>query len=106
MYPLFFVVIMSVSGYLALDYLQSREKVHVVTYRNKNGWGYKIKVLDRYIINQPFIPVIQGEKQFPDRRTAKRAGNIVKKRLLNNQPPGLTMEDIEKLGIDSLGNAR
>lgn len=104
-FPLFFFIALSVGGYYFLQYLQSDNQIQVITYQVKDGWGYKIMVQDRYIITQPFIPAIQGERQFPDKRTASKAGNMVKQKLSENKLPSLTLEDLESIGIDSLGNS-
>ena len=106
LYPLFFVVVVFTAGFSLTRYIQKTNKVRVVTYVVRNGWGYKIGMQDRFIIIQSNIPVIQGDKQFPNRRTARKAGKIVKQRILNKQLPSLTMEDLTKIGIDSLGNSR
>jgi hypothetical protein len=82
----------------------SKETLNVKTFRVSGGWGYQVYVHHKLFIDQPFIPVIQGIKPFPDRRSALRAAKTVKAKLLKGQRPTLTMDDILKTGVDSLGN--
>lgn len=101
-YPLFFVIISALLVYVIVEQNSSRDQVKVKTYRVANGWGYKITVKDRVIINQPFIPVLAGTDPFPTRRSAYRAGQIVKKKLINKQLPMLSIKDLEEIGLISL----
>ena len=78
----------------------------VNTFRVTGGWGYAVDIKGKSFIYQPFIPGLTGNKAFPDRSTARKAGNLVRARLEEGQLPSLTKEDIHNLGIDSLGNKR
>jgi len=83
----------------------STETLDVKTFRVSGGWGYQIYVHQKLYIEQPFIPAIPGKKPFPDRMTALRAAKTVKAKLLRGQRPDLTMDEILKTGVDSLGNS-
>jgi len=83
----------------------SSEALDVKTFRVSGGWGYQVYVHEKLYIDQPFIPVIQGKRPFPDRMSALRAAKTVKAKLLHGQRPTLTMEEVLKTGVDSLGNA-
>jgi hypothetical protein len=78
----------------------------VKTFRVTGGWGYAVDVKGKNFIYQPFIPGLTGNKPFPDKNTARKAGNLVMTRLEKGQLPSLSKEDIQSLGLDSLGNAR
>jgi len=78
----------------------------VKTFRVAGGWGYAVDVKGKNFIYQPFIPGFTGERAFPDKNTARKAGNLVKARLHQGKLPSLTKEDIISLGLDSLGNSR
>ena len=84
----------------------STETLNVKTFRVSGGWGYQISIHKKPYIYQPFIPVIPGKMPFPNRRTALRAAKTVKAKLLSGQRPDLTMDDILKTGVDSLGNSK
>jgi hypothetical protein len=82
----------------------SSETLNVKTFRVSGGWGYEISIRQKPYIYQPFIPAIPGRKPFPDRMSALRAAKTVKAKLLRGQRPDLTLEDVLKTGVDSLGN--
>jgi hypothetical protein len=104
LYPLFFILLVAISALITLQLTSSAHRVKVTTSQVTGGWGYQISVNGRVYIDQPFIPVIPGRKAFPDKKSAFRTGNLVKQKLLHHQPPALTREDFEKLGLDSLLN--
>jgi len=83
----------------------STETLNVQPFRVSGGWGYQISVHQKVYIYQPFIPAIPGKKPFPNRMTALRAAKTVKAKMLRGQRPDLTIEDILKTGVDSLGNS-
>jgi hypothetical protein len=83
----------------------SNGALNIQTFRVSGGWGYQISIHQKPYIYQPFIPAVPGKKPFPNRRTALRAAKTVKAKLLRGQRPDLTIEDILKTGVDSLGNS-
>jgi hypothetical protein len=83
----------------------STETLNVKTFRVSGGWGYQISIHQKPYIYQPFIPAIPGKKPFPNRMTALRAAKTVKAKLLRGQRPDLTIDEILKTGVDSLGNS-
>lgn len=104
MYPLFFILIASLPAYIIIKNSSKTHGVKVEAYKVPEGWGYQIKVNDKIFIDQPFIPVIAGNKPFPSRSIALKAGKIVKQKLIDRKMPSLTEEDFRMIGIDSLGN--
>lgn len=101
-YPLFFILISAFLIYVVVLRDSPGDQLEVKTYRVAQGWGYKIMQQDKVIIDQPFIPVLTGTDAFPTRRSAFKAGMLVKQKLLNNQLPALTIKDLEKIGLISL----
>jgi hypothetical protein len=91
--------------YRGFFYTPASDILQVQTFRVSGGWGYKIIVGDKVFIDQPFIPVLQGKKPFPDRKSALRAAKTIKAKMLLGKLPNLSREDIQKIGIDSLGNS-
>ena len=69
------------------------------TFHNGKGWGYEILKHDKVVIHQDNIPVIQGNKPFPDRRSAKRTARLVLKKIKTKQKPYLTSEDLLRLKL-------
>jgi hypothetical protein len=105
MYPLFFVLLAAFLFYILLYRSKRSDEVKVRTYEVSGGWGYQVVVKGSVVIDQPFIPVLPGRKVFPDKRSASRAGNMVRRKLIQHKMPALTRKDIQKLGLDSLSNS-
>jgi len=106
LYPLLFAIFSIVILYCSFQYFSPSDNYKVKTVEVSDGWGYQILRNDTVIINQPFIPVLAGKRVFPDKKSALKAGTIVKDRLNNHQLPALTKEDIEKIGLDGSGNKK
>ncbi|MBW8684104.1 DUF4907 domain-containing protein [Chitinophaga rhizophila] len=65
------------------------DSIAVVTYKLDNGgWGYKINKGSHTYIEQPFIPVIIGNKPFQSEADARKVGENIAAKLRNN-PGGL-----------------
>jgi hypothetical protein len=106
LYPLFFILLGGILVFNIYRFISPSHAVKVKTYQVSDGWGYQVIKKGKVIIDQPFIPVIRGTKAFPDRKSASRAGKIVRKRIVKKQHPALTVEDILKIGLDSSGNLK
>lgn len=98
------IAVLSLIGYRVF-LRPSTETLNVKTFRVSGGWGYQIYIHQKLYIYQPIIPAVPGKKPFPNRMTALRAAKTVKAKLLRGQRPDLTMDDVLKTGVDSLGNS-
>ncbi len=105
LYPLFFIILTAIIVFNFYRYLTPAQQLKVRTYQVDKGWGYQISTKNKVIIDQPFIPVTPGKKAFPDRRTASKAGHMVKERMIKKELPALKREDLIKIGLDSIGNS-
>lgn len=65
--------------------------------RSGDGWGYEIRINNRPYIYQPYIPAVEGNLPFSNKKTARRTGRMVIEKLKDHQPPGLTREEINKI---------
>ena len=65
------------------------------TYRLGNGWGYRILMNDKVLIDQPTIPAIDTLMAFPDEASARNIGSLVRDRIANNENFSITKEDIQ-----------
>jgi hypothetical protein len=77
------------------------DTLKVNPFRVSGGWGYDVSAKGRTYIHQPFIPGVIGRKPFPDRKSALRAGKMVRAKLVAGHVPALTHEDLAKIGIDT-----
>ena len=69
----------------------------VELYKSGDGWGYDILKKDNVYIHQPFIPAVEGEVPFPDKKSAKETGRLVIKKIRNNESPALTKKEVQSI---------
>jgi len=99
-YPLFFIVLAGIIIFNLIRMSSSDNKV--IPYKVSGGWGYQIKHNEKVYIDQPFIPLISGKHAFPDRKSARKTGKLVLKRLKEQKVPVISFDDLHKLGLDSI----
>lgn len=69
----------------------------VSPFKSGDGWGYDISKKDKIYIHQPYIPAIEGQVPFRDKRSAKKTGRLVIKKIRNHKSPAITKEELESL---------
>ena len=69
----------------------------VELYKSGDGWVYDILKKDNIYIHQPFMPAVEGEVPFPDRKSAKKTGRLVIKKIRNRESPALIKEEIQSI---------
>jgi hypothetical protein len=58
------------------------------------GWGYEIVINNKVFIHQKYVPALDGNRVFTSREDALKVGNKVRDKLLKNQSPALTKQEI------------
>ncbi len=81
-----------------LHTVSGKVRMKTETFEVSGGWGYLISLNGRTYIYQPFIPGYD-KHPFPDRKTARKAARIVTGRLKTGSAPGLSEEDLQRIGI-------
>jgi hypothetical protein len=69
----------------------------VELFKSGNGWGYDILKNKMIYIHQPYIPAVPGQIPFSDKKSARKAGLLVVKKIRKHQSPALTREEIESI---------
>ena len=69
----------------------------VSLFRSGDGWGYDILKKDKAYIHQPYMPAVEGQVPFKDKRSAKKTGRLVIKKIRNHKLPAVTKEEINSL---------
>jgi len=69
----------------------------VELYKNGDGWGYDILKKKKVHIHQPFMPAIEGEVPFSDKRSARKTGRLVIKKIRNHKSPAVTPEELKSI---------
>ena len=67
----------------------------VELYKSGDGWGYNILKKDNVYIHQPFMPAVEGEVPFPDKKSARKTGRLVIKKIRKHKSPAVTKEEIK-----------
>ena len=70
-------------------------KYNIELFKSGNGWGYDILKDNITYIHQPYIPAVAGQIPFPEKKSARKAGRLVIKKIRNHQSPALTQEEIK-----------
>ncbi len=66
----------------------------------EGGWAYIIKMNGKQMINQKFIPGVQGKQAFTTEDEARKVGELVKSKLENNiMPPAIRLSELDSLGV-------
>lgn len=66
-------------------------------YKSGQGWGYDVLIGSKPYIHQPFMPAVEGQIAFKDKRSARMTGKLVIKKLRKHQSPAITKEEMESL---------
>jgi len=64
------------------------------------GFGYIIRIDQKMVIKQTFIPAVQGNVPFCTEKDAQRTADFVIKKMIGNKGPALTIEELNQLQID------
>jgi len=78
------------------------DSIAVVTFQaGKEGWGYKINKGSHTYIEQPFIPVIMGNKPFQTEEDARKVGEYIADKIRKNPAglPDLTRKELLDMKI-------
>jgi hypothetical protein len=69
----------------------------VRTFKCNKGWGYEIIEKEKTIIHQAYIPCIEGNKSFPDEKSALNTGKLVILKIKNQENPSITIEELNTI---------
>ncbi len=100
------ILIAVVSGFLFLGFsnytIRSKEsklQLHSEILTLENGYGYQIKLDNKLLIRQEYIPILQGKKPFTTAQDAKRTADKIIYKLQNKESPILTISELKELQI-------
>lgn len=69
----------------------------VSPFKSGDGWGYDILKKDMAFIHQPYMPAVEGQVPFKDKRSAKKTGRLVVSKIRNHKLPAVTKEELESV---------
>jgi hypothetical protein len=73
--------------------------VHAEAVQTAYGWGYNVLADNKVYIKQEFIPAVPGKLGFKSADDALQVGNLVVKKISLNQPPTISVKELDSLGI-------
>ncbi|WP_300352108.1 DUF4907 domain-containing protein [Chryseobacterium sp.] len=84
--------------------LMSCEKKHssnlqIKITKQNSGYGYQILKKQKVIINQPYIPAIQGEKSFKYEKDAQKTADLVVVKIKKYSFPKISIHELDSMKI-------
>jgi hypothetical protein len=68
------------------------------TYPQAKGWGYRLYLRYKLLVNQPNIPALAGNTPFKHEADAKKIAKLASSKIAKGEmPPTLKVEEIQKL---------
>lgn len=67
--------------------------------KQESGYGYQILKEKKVLINQPFIPAIQGEKTFKNEADAQKTALLVIKKIGKQTLPRISIHELDSMKI-------
>lgn len=67
--------------------------------KQKTGYGYQIVKGKKTLINQPFIPAVQGEQSFQDSMQAHKTAALVIHKIGNSSFPRISLDELDSMKI-------
>lgn len=64
------------------------------------GFGYLIRIDEKVVIKQTFIPAIEGNMPFCTEKDAQRTADFVTERMIQSKGPSVTLAELQQLKID------
>ncbi len=68
--------------------------------RQDSGYGYQIIKNRKVVINQPYIPAIQGEQPFKDSIQARKTADLAVKKMGKLSLPRISAQELDSMKIE------
>ena len=77
-------------------------QIHSKIIKVEEGYGYQILMGEKLLVQQTYIPAVNGEVAFKTPNDAKKVADLVKDKLLNRSSPEVTVGELNNLNILTL----
>lgn len=68
--------------------------------KQNSGYGYQILKKRKILINQPYIPAIQGEKTFKSEEDAQKTAHLVINKMHKYSLPKISVHELDSMKIE------
>ena len=99
------VVCAGIGFYRRMRWKKDHMLVELKAIQTPRGWGYDILTNGRPYIHQNIIPDIKGEHGFQSKEEALAVGQKVYERLVANQIPVISIEEMRQLNVRLPGDS-
>ena len=73
--------------------------VYAQPFHTDYGWGYNILADGKVHIKQQYMPAVPGRRGFKTEADALMVGNLVVKKITQNQLPTITIHELDSMGL-------
>ncbi len=91
------ILIVSIASVSLYRSYRKSHGVYVETIKQENGWGYKIYVQGKLMVNQYVMPAIPGNKAFPCEEAARKTADLVVEKVGRREMPTVTPQEVNKI---------
>lgn len=91
------ICIVSLLCYVFLAADEKENPYNVEVFKSGDGWGYKIKKMEKVIVYQPNMPCVNGDIPFSDQESAMNTAQLVLSKINNRENPTITIEELNKI---------
>lgn len=87
------------SGILLIGCKKNDRKYEIKITRQSLGFGYQVLKKNKILINQPFIPAIQGEKPFKNETDARKTADLAVSKIYKYSFPRISVHELDSMKI-------
>jgi len=88
------------SGLILMSCEKKGNQLDIKITKQKTGYGYQIIKRGKSLIDQPFIPAIQGEQPFKDSMQARKTAELVIHKIGSSSFPRISVNELDSMKID------
>ncbi|MFC5411994.1 DUF4907 domain-containing protein [Larkinella bovis] len=96
----FALLLLGLTAITVYSLFRPKPQYELRTLNSPTGWGYRIVLNGKPVIDQPTVPGQSGQRGFVSEALARRVGErVVSKLKLGQFPPTLTPAELNQLGV-------
>lgn len=88
------------SGILLTSCQKKGNNFEIKITKQNSGYGYQVLKKHKILINQPYIPAIQGEINFKNETDAQKTADLVVSKIEKNSFPKISIHELDSMKIE------